>query len=248
MFYFVTFGKFGREEHWKNDRKIFLDKLRDLIADYTGNLIDYKESSEKEIVKLLKPILRKKYSSIFFISDYLDDFIARFGLSYKVLTKKEKEEVIDMDFTFENWSKKSEELYNNYVERNKKILPEKIHFCLDYRFFVMTILVDHECNFTLNNFLRKIRDYFILEKEKVLLERFMDLDEFDKIRNKVINIYPELKEKYGYNRTIDKNFLSYFDSSNDYNYEVVAKILDDYYNNKEDNNINNDESIRLKNN
>ena len=43
----------------------------------------------------------------------------------------------------------------------------------------MTILVDHECNFTLNNFLRKIRDYFILEKEKVLLERFMDLDEFD---------------------------------------------------------------------
>ena len=110
--------------------------------------------------------------------------MARFGLSYKVLTKKEKEEVIDMDFTFENWREKSEELYNNYVERNKRILPEKIRFCLDYRFFVMTIQVNHQCNFTLDNFLRKISDYFILEKEKTLLEKFMDLEEFDKIRKK----------------------------------------------------------------
>ena len=89
MFYFVTFGKFGREEHWKNDRKIFLDKLRDLIADYTGNLIDYKESSEKEIVKLLKPILRKKYSLIFFfliilmILWHVLDYLIRFSLKKK---------------------------------------------------------------------------------------------------------------------------------------------------------------------
>ena len=89
MFYFVTFGKFGREEHWKNDRKIFLDKLRDLIEDYTGNLIDYKESSELEIIKLLKPILRRNIPQYFLILIILMilwhvlEYLIRFSLKKK---------------------------------------------------------------------------------------------------------------------------------------------------------------------
>ena len=66
------------------------------------------------------------------------------------------------------------------------------------------------------------------------------------MKKEVIEIYPELKEKYGANRTLEKNFLYLLDKYNDYNYEIMRNILDNYYN-KKNNKINDDEKIKLKN-
>ena len=44
-------------------------------------------------------------------------------------------------------------------------------------------------------------------------------------------IYPILKDTYGINRYIEK-FCSFLDPQNDYNNEFLKNILDNYYNNK----------------
>ena len=57
-------------------------------------------------------------------------------------------------------------------------------------------------------------------------------------------MYPKLKEKYDANRALEKNFLYYFDEYNDYNYEIIKKIWDNYYKNG-NNKINDVEKIKL---
>ena len=42
------------------------------------------------------------------------------GLSYYNFTPKEKEEIIEMDFTYENWGKKAFNLINNLLKELKK--------------------------------------------------------------------------------------------------------------------------------
>ena len=41
----------------------------------------------------------------------LNTFLEKMGLSYYTLTKKEKEEIIDMDLAYANWEKKSQEIF-----------------------------------------------------------------------------------------------------------------------------------------
>ena len=63
--------------------------------------------SEKEIIGPLKTLL-KRDANTYFNSLYrmsLTTFLESMGLSYYTLTKKEKEEIIDMDFTYDNWEK-----------------------------------------------------------------------------------------------------------------------------------------------
>ena len=246
---YITFGRFGREEYWKKDREIFLDELRRLVSELAKNKDLYEKANENELAKSLKPLFKKKFFN-HSIKYYLGDFMRHMGLSYDILTSKEKEEIKEMEFTYENWEKKSEELYNNYLMRCKKNCPETIYFCLDYRMFINSVQGGYQCELTLNNFLRFIRDFFILEKDLSIYEKYIDREEFDKIRNKVIDIYPKLKETYGPNRTLEKNFLFLFDEYNDYNYEIVANILDNYYDKKKKKNIkiNDDEKIKLKDN
>ena len=57
-------------------------------------------------------------------------------------------------------------------------------------------------------------------------------------------MYPKLKEKYDANRALEKNFLYYFDEYNDYNYEIIKNIWDNYYKNG-NNKINDVEKINL---
>ena len=244
---YVTFGRFGKKEQWGKEKEIFLDELRLLMSRITKNGENkelYAKSNETELAKTLKQMLAKKDYDDFWFYEAISDFMFRLGLSYDILTKSEKKEIFEMDFTYDNWKKKSEILYNNYLMKCKKNCPKKIHFCLNYTIFVINVLSNYDCELTLNNFLRFIRDFFILEKDVSDYEKFIDMEEFNNLKKRVIEIYPELKEKYGANRTLEKNFLYFFDKYNDYNYEIMRNILDNYYKNKNNKN-NDDEKIKL---
>ena len=245
---YITFGRFGKEEQWKRDKEVFLEELRLLISTITKNEENnelYAKANEFEIAKALKQIIAKKEYDGFWLDGAFTTFMLRLGLSYKILTKNEKKEIYEMEFTYDNWKQKSEILYNNYLMKCKKNCPKRIEFCLKYRLFVMYVLADYHCELTINNFLRFIRDFFILE-DIDYYKKYMDMEEFNKLKKEVIEIYPELKEKYGANRTLEKNFLYLLDKHNDYNYEIMRNILDNYYN-KKNNKINDDEKIKLKN-
>ena len=108
--------------------------------------------------------------------------------------------------------KKSEILYNIYLMKYKKICPKKIDFCLNYRIFLIDVLSNNGCELKLNNFLRFFRDLFILGENICYYEKFMDMGEFNNLIKSVNWIYPELKEDYGANRTLEKNF--YISSNN----------------------------------
>ena len=125
-----------------------------------------------------------------------------------------------------------------------KNCPKEIYFCLKYIIFVTNVFSNYNSELTMNNFLRFIRDFFILENDICDYKKFIDIEEFNNFKKRVIKIYPELKEKYGANRTLEKNFLCYFDEYNDYNYEIMKNILDNYYKNK-NNKINDNEKIKL---
>ena len=104
----ITFGRFGHVEDRKKEKEIYLEQLNLLLKRLT-QFKDNKEYKEKEIIKPLKAILKIKENSYFnfFFHDALSIFLKIMGFSYYNLTKKEIEEIIDMDFTFENWEKKS---------------------------------------------------------------------------------------------------------------------------------------------
>ena len=241
---YITFKRFGREEHWAKDKEIFLIKLKELIAELTKNEELYEKADEIEIAKSLKQILKNpKYDEC----EPLNVFMMHMGLSYDILSKKEKEEIKEMEFTFKNWEKKSEELYNDYLIKSLNSCPEDINFCLEYRYFLMNVLGICQSELTKDNFLPHIRNFFILEQYNYLYEKYMDYKEFNNIRNEVIEIYPKLKETYeGGNRYLEKYFWRFIDKDNDYNYEITEKILDNYYNKKKKNNINDEEKIKLK--
>ena len=245
---YITFGRFGKEEQRKRDKEVFLEELRLLITTITKNEENkelYAKSNEIEIAEALKQIIAKNdYDGVIFDLAFAD-FMLRLGLSYKLLTKNEKKEIFEMEFTYDNWKKKTEILFNNYLMKCKKNCPKRIHFCLNYRLFVIYVLADYHSELATNNFLRFIRDFFILE-DIFYYEKYMDMEEFKKLRKDVIEIYPKLKEEYGANRTLEKNFLYLFDKNNDYNYEIMRNILDNYYNKKKNNEINDDEKIKLK--
>ena len=89
---------------------------------------------------------------------------------------------------------------------------------------------------TESNFLKYIRDYFILNEQEKDFENFRNKDKFDNIRNNIKKIYGKLKDEYdGKNRLIERYFIRFF-NDNDYNYEETTELLDEYYNNKENNN------------
>ena len=113
---YITFGRFGREEHWKKDKEVFLAQLKVLISTLVNNEGLYEKSNEKKIAKSLKKLL--KNSTTDEVHQPLLTFMLHMGLSYGILTNKEKEEIKEMEFTYENWEKKSEELYNDYLKKS----------------------------------------------------------------------------------------------------------------------------------
>ena len=121
----ITFGRFGHIEDIKEEKKRFLENLNKLMDDLTVGY-NYKErkkeiKKEIEIIKPLKDILKRQEKS-YFNNAYIHalcEFLEVMGLSYYKFTQIEKENVLDMDFTYENWEKQSIELITNFIKRIK---------------------------------------------------------------------------------------------------------------------------------
>ena len=243
----ITFGRFGHAENIQKDKKFFLEQLNFLmykLNDYDRK-VDYKEA---EIIKPLKEKLNKriKEEESFFSTgvtySMLSSFLGIMGLNYFNLTPKEKEEILKMDPTYDNWKIKSIELINSFIYRIKIASPKIAHFCFDDIYFIFHIQIISEYEFKLKNLPIYIRSYYILNDTYAPLKEYRNLEIYNDIQKKVFFLYPKIKEECGINRTFEK-ILSYFVDT-DYNCEKTRKILDNYYNKK--NGIKDEESESLK--
>ena len=239
----ITFRRIGSEKNWKEDEKIFIECARHFLYNVSCFSIDYNEIEKMNVLELKKLIKshidEDKYSN--YLSYAYGVFMPKMGLSYEVLSKKEKIELADMEFTFENWKKKSKIFMDNFIEKSKKDCPKEIHICFDDICFPMYVQIFHNANITTSNFLRCIRDYFLLNKYKLTFEEYRDETIYNNIRKKMIKIYPDLKKQYGMNKYLEK-FLSYILVETDYNYEFVRNILE----NNPTKELDNDEKKPLK--
>ena len=244
----ITFGRFGHAEDYQKDKEFFLKRLNYLIYllnGYEGKK-DYKEA---EIIKPLKEKLKPEikadeksfYSNgaIFCLSSFLEIM----GLSYYQLTPKEKEEILEMDFTYDNWKNKSIELINSFIQRIINASPKNTHFCFDDIYFIFHIQIVYNYEFKLKYLPTFIRDYYILNETRDILKKYRNSEIYNNIQKEVFVQYPRIKEECGVNRILEK-ILSYFIEDTDYHYEKTRKILDDYYNKK--NEIKDEESESLK--
>lgn len=244
----ITFGRFGHAEDFQKDKEFFLKKLNILMYELNGfqGKIDYKE---EEIIKPLKEKLNhdiKADEKSFYshgTDSCLSDFLEIMGLNYFNLTQKEKEEILEMDFTYDNWKIKSFELINSFIQRIKNASPQIAHFCFDDIYFIFHIQIVYQYEFKLKYLPTYIRDYFILNKTRDILKDYKNSEIYNDTQKKVIVRYPRIKEECGVNRIFEK-ILSYFIEDTDYHYEKTRKILDDYYNKK--NEIKDEESESLK--
>ena len=240
---FITFGRFGRKENWVKDRELFLNYKKKLIynlsCDYYQSLDNKNEIEINELLK--KNIKEKKLCPNFDYSLML--FMNNMGLSYNLLKKEEKEEIIEMDFTFENWERKSKIFFDNFKENSKKVSPPEVQLCFEDKCFIIFVQIFKNCEISKNNIIKFIRDYFILDIKKNIFERLRDPILFNTIRNNMIDLYPKLKAMYGINKNIEK-LLSYFEKDNDYNNKYIKRILEKYDN--KDNKANDDEKIIFK--
>lgn len=249
---YVTYGRFGNKADLEKEKTLFLGIIQNTIHNICFlykidiNINIYEVKDEIEISNIFKDLIKKRNKSDRYYDYSLEFLMTVLGLPPNGLSQEEKDEIWKMDFTFKSWEIKSNDLFNKYFEKAKKICPKEAQFCLEDKVFLMYIHTIGQCEFRLDNFLHFIRDYFILEKSRDYFKEYVPQDKFDEIKRKVINIYPKLKEKYsGMNRYLEK-FLGFF-IDNDYYYSPVKKILDDYYSGKNNKlNNNEDETIKLK--
>ena len=243
----ITFGRFGHAEDYQKDKEFFLKRLNYLIYllnGYEGKK-DYKEA---EIIKPLKEKLKpeiKADEKSFFPNgaiSCLSSFLEIMGLSYYQLTPKEKEEILEMDFTYDNWKIKSNELINSSNQRIKDASPKIVEFCFDDIYFLFHIQIISEYEFKSKYLPIYIRNYFILNDTIDPLKKYRNSEIYNNIQKKVFVLYPRIKEECGRNGIFGK-IISYF-TDTDYEYEKTRKILDDYYNKK--NGIKDEESESLK--
>ena len=241
----MYFGRYGFVEDTKEEKKLFLERLNYLIHSLEYN--DKKEYNEKEIIDVTKIVLKKyvtdSYHNLY--TDSLSIFLTSMGLSYFILTPEEKKEILEMDYTYDNWRIKSQELIDSFNIRIKNVFPENLRFCLEDKYFVLHIRICYHKDFKINNFIKFIRDYFILDKTLPDILKNRECQLFFDIKKRVYSIYPEVKEKYGMNRTLEKIY-SFFFSDSDYNNEKTKELLDNYYKNKQKNKKDDDESVGLK--
>ena len=244
----ITFGRYGHSEDEKKEKEYFLEELNFLIYKLNGYQDEQKKYDENEIVKPLKDLLKREINSTYFNSVYysmLSSFLKIMGLSYYTLTTEEKEDILNMDYTYENFKEKSPDIINNFIARIKKAFPSSLSFCFDDIYFIFHMQIVYREYFSFNNFITYVRDYYILDDTISFIKEYRNDEEYNKTKKRVINIYPQLKEKYGMNRIFEK-IVSFITKNTDYDNEITKKILDDYYNKNKNNKLENDETIRLK--
>ena len=149
----MYFGRYGFVEDTKEEKKLFLERLNYLIHSLEYN--DKKEYNEKEIIDVTKIVLKKyvtdSYHNLY--TDALSIFLTSMGLSYFILTPEEKKEILEMDYTYDNWRIKSQELIDSFNIRIKNVFPENLRFCLEDKFFVLHIRICYHKDFKINNFI-----------------------------------------------------------------------------------------------
>ena len=244
----ITFGRFGHAENIQKDKEFFLKQLNYLI--YLLNGFEGKNNyKEAEIIKPLKEKLNHdiKADEKSFYSHGTDSCLSGFleimGLSYYNLTPKEKEEILEMDFTYDNWKIKSFELITSFIQRIKNASPQIAHPCFDDIYFIFHIQIVYKYEFKLKYLPKYIRDYFILNKTSYILKDYRNSEIYNDTQKKAIARYPRIKEECGGNRIFEK-ILSYFIEDTDYHYEKTRKILDEYYKKKHE--VKGEESESLK--
>lgn len=217
----------------ETDKKFFKYYKESL---YGNNLIYYDFEIAKELEcyeesnmnKYIKEKFKKEKDKSY-LYDSLDRmFLNRFGISYLLFNENQKEEFINSDLTYESIKKLSYEVSKNNIKNCKKELPKEIYECFDDYCFIMVCQTEDNHKIDKNNFLLRIRDYFILDKYKNNCGSIRNEKKFEEIRKNMIDIYGQLKEKYGRNRYYEK-FLSFFSNDTDYNYPETKSILNNYY-------------------
>ena len=116
----------------------------------------------------------------------LSSFLGIMGLNYYNLTQKEREEILEMDFTYDNWKIKSNELINSFIKRIKDAFPQIAHFCFDDIYFIFHIQTISEYEFKLKYLPNYIRDYYILNDTYAPLKNIRNSEIYNDIQKKVI--------------------------------------------------------------
>ena len=245
----ITFGRFGNVKDKEKEKEEFLNNLNLFLYQLSDDIDQDTKYSELEIIKPLKEKLKKQKQENsfsfrgFFYNRFFNSFLHPMGISYYNITPEEKDEILEMDFTYENWEKKSLDIINSFVSRIKNECPNDLSFVFDDICFVFHIQMLYSAEYKLKNLLIYIRDYFILNKTAGYYADYRDNEIYEKIKRRVFKEYPKWKEKYGMNRFLEK-LLSYILTDTDYSYEKTKKMLDNYYN--KNNKIEDNESIKLK--
>ena len=182
---------------------------------------------------LIKKILSGNSDNIYI---GLYTFLLGFGIYYNLLSEEIKQELLNLDYTYENCKIMANKMFNEFIEDAKKTLPDETYICLDEKYFIVFCEICKNTKINKNNFIKLIRDYFILDKAGEVYSKYRDQQLFGQIRMKMMDIYPLLKDKYGPSRKVDL-LLRFVDEDNDYNNKILKYILDKYYENK--NKINN---------
>lgn len=226
---FYNYGQFNYLEKKEiTEKEFFLDKL-DAYRILCDSRQILKVDDEQNLNILIKLKIRESSKSL--IIDAMKSLLKRWGISYEYIDNNEKQKLLKSDFTLESIKSFAKNYHIKYIEECKKNLPHEIHICFkDICFIYYNHLFGYPKT-TINNFIYNIREYFILERYKIVFDEFRDHEIFNEIKEEMTNIYPVLKEKY-VNKYFDK-FLSFIFSNNDYNNEKIKTILDNYSNLKE---------------
>ena len=152
----MYFGRYGPVEDTKIEKKLFLERLNGLVHTFEYN--NKKEYNEKEIIDVVKIILKKyitdSYSNLY--TENFSAFLSPMGLSYYILSPEEKKEILEMDYTYDNWKIKSQELIDSFNIRIKNAFPKMLWFCLEDKYFVLHIRICYFKDFRINNFINFI--------------------------------------------------------------------------------------------
>ena len=233
---------------FQNRKKCLNDDIH-FIYGYRKNINNY-SYEENEMNQYIKDKLinEKNKIKIDRITQSLDCFVLyRFGVSYSLFDKNQKDKLINGDLSYESIKNLSYEVTENNIEDCKKELPEIVHECLKDYCFLMFCQTKGNPKIDRTNFLLRIRDYFILDLDKVDFEGVRNEKTYEEIKSNMKNIYGQLKEQYGGKNPYYEKFLSYFSNDTDYNYPETTKILNDYYKIKK-NNKNIDDYMPIKQN
>ena len=244
----ICFGRYGPMVDEKTEKKLFLKILNNL--NHSLNYAEKKDYNEKEIVDIIRILLKKRFIDSYDNIDagVFSSFLVSFGLTYYVLSPEEKKEILEIDYTYDNWKIKSQELIESVNIRIKNAFPKMLWFCLEDKYFLLHIRICYHDEFKINNFIIFIRDYFILDKSLSFILENRECQLFNDIKKKVYEIYPVVKEKYGMNRTLEK-ICSFFMFDSDYHHKKTKELLDNYYKdkNKQVNKMDDDdETVGLK--